>query len=114
MVCGGSEFDDEHRDTLLNPTLIIEVLSESTEAYDRGCCSFEKTCEHYRTLASCTDYLLVAQDHRRVEHFSRQPENRWLLTEAGRPEDVVHLAAIGCDLPLREIYDRVSFGDRGG
>lgn len=104
VVCGGADFDDEHRDTLLNPTLIIEVLSESTEAYDRG-----KKFEHYRALASCTDYLLVAQDHVRVEHYARQPQGRWLLTEAGRPRDVVPLPSIGCELALQELYDRVAF-----
>lgn len=102
VVCGEAHFDDERSDTLLNPTLIVEVLSESTEAYDRG-----RKFEHYRSLASCTDYLLVAQDHVRVEHFSRQPEQGWLLTEAGGLDDVVGLPSIGCELSLSEIYERV-------
>lgn len=105
VVCEDPRFDDEQNDTLLNPTVIFEVLSDSTEAYDRG-----RKFEHYRTLASLTEYLLVAQDHVRVERFSRQPENRWLLTEAGSLDDAVSLPAVGCELALAEIYDRVDVG----
>lgn len=102
VVCGEARFDDEQNDTLLNPTLIVEVLSDSTEAYDRG-----RKFEHYRALESLTDYVLVAQSHVHVEHFSRRPEHRWLLTEIGSLEDRLRLSSIGCEIALEEIYERV-------
>jgi Uma2 family endonuclease len=75
VVCGEPRLDGEHRDTLLNPTLIVEVLSPATEVYDRG-----EKFEHYRTIDSLAEYLLVAQDKPRVDHYLRQDGNRWLLT----------------------------------
>jgi len=102
-VCGEIRFDDEQKDTLLNPTVLVEVLSSSTEAYDRG----EKFA-HYRRLESLQEYVLIAQDKVRVEHFVRQGD-QWVLTEASNLDDTVHLASIGCRLALREIYDKVEF-----
>ena len=67
VVCGEAQFDDQHFDTLLNPKVIIEVLSESTEAYDRG-----KKFEHYRKIESLTDYVLISQDAHHIEHYGRQ------------------------------------------
>jgi Uma2 family endonuclease len=107
-VCGGSSFEDEHVDTLTNPAVIIEVLSPSTEAYDRG----EKFA-HYRRLASLQEYVLVAQDKVRIEHFARRNDDsgQWVLTEFSDPNGTLRLASIGCDLALRGIYDRVEFPD---
>ncbi len=102
-VCGEIRFDDEQKDTLLNPTVLVEVLSSSTEAYDRG----EKFA-YYRRLESLQEYVLIAQDKVRVEHFVRQGD-QWVLTEASNLDDTVHLASIGCRLALREIYDKVEF-----
>ncbi len=102
-VCGEIRFDDEQKDTLLNPTVLVEILSSSTEAYDRG----EKFA-HYRRLESLQEYVLVGQDKVRVEHFVRQGD-QWVLTEASNLDDTVHLASIGCRLALREIYDKVEF-----
>jgi Uma2 family endonuclease len=102
VVCGESRFEDEHKDTLLNPTLIVEVLSESTEAYDRG-----KKFEHYRKLESLLEYALIAQDTHKIELYVRQPENRWLLSEIAGSQETLKLAAIECELPLAEIYDKV-------
>jgi Uma2 family endonuclease len=102
VVCGQPQFADDERDTLLNPTLIVEVLSESTKDYDRG-----GKFEHYRTLASFSEYVLVAQDRYHVEHFVRQPDNRWLLAETNRLADTIHLSSIDCDLALTEVYDKV-------
>jgi Uma2 family endonuclease len=102
VVCGEPRFDDAEMDTLLNPKVIVEVLSKTTESYDRGA-----KFEHYRTLSSFTDYILVAQDRPHVEHFSRQGENRWLLTEVTEPSGILELSGLGCTLPLAEIYDRV-------
>ena len=102
VVCGQPQFADEQKDTLRNPTLIVEVLSESTKDYDRG-----EKFEHYRTLPSLSEYVLIAQDKYHVEHFLRQPDNRWLLSETNLLEDTIHLSSIACDLALTEVYDKV-------
>lgn len=102
VVCGAAQFDDDHRDTLLNPTVIIEVLSPSTESYDRG-----KKFQNYRTLPSLQEYLLVAQDGYHIEHYVRQPNNQWLLAEANDPTTTLHLSALGCDLTLADVYEKV-------
>lgn len=104
VVCGRPEFEDRERDTLLNPTVLIEVLSPSTEAYDRGA-----KFEAYRSLPSLADYLLVAQDRAAVEHYSRQGDNRWLLTVYTDLEAVVRIESIGCELRLADLYDKVEF-----
>jgi Uma2 family endonuclease len=97
-------FEDAHQDSLLNPALIVEVLSDSTEAYDRG-----KKFEHYRTLNSLSDYLLVAQDSPRVEHYVRQPNDKWLLTPYKDLESAIAPSSVPCTLSLIEIYDKVGF-----
>jgi len=102
-LCGEPRFEDARVDTLLNPGVIVEVLSESTEGYDRG----EKFA-HYRRLESLQEYVLIAQDRARVEHYARSGEH-WMLTEISDPEGVLTLASVGCAVPLREIYDRVEF-----
>jgi Uma2 family endonuclease len=102
VVCGEPCFEDEKRDILLNPSLIIEVLSPSTESYDRG-----KKFEHYRTLESLAEYVLVAQEEPRVEQFVRQPGGTWLFTATSGRDAVVHLPSLGCSLALAEIYDKV-------
>lgn len=102
-VCGDMRFADGQTDTLLNPTVIVEVLSSSTEAYDRG-----DKFAHYRRLESLQDYLLVSQETVRVEHYVRQGE-KWLLSEASALTDTVHLASIQCALVLGDIYDKVQF-----
>lgn len=106
VVCGQAEFEDEHVDTLLNPTLLIEVLSDSTEAYDRG-----RKFDHYRALASLQEYLLVTSKAAAVDQFVRQPDGRWLLTTYRGSGAVVNSAAIDCRLPLAEIYDKVDLSD---
>jgi Uma2 family endonuclease len=94
---------DAELDTLLNPTLIVEVLSPSTEAYDRG-----KKFAHYRTIESLAEVVLISQEQVEVERYSRQPEGGgWLLLEANRLEDLLPLPAIGCELPLAAVYERV-------
>jgi Uma2 family endonuclease len=104
VLCGEARFDDEHRDTLLNPTLIVEVLSPTTEAYARG-----DKFGHYRWLESLQEYLLIAQDRRRLELFSRQPDGRWILSPVSGENAAVELASIGCRLALADVYDRVEF-----
>ncbi|MEZ4730112.1 MAG: Uma2 family endonuclease [Caldilineaceae bacterium] len=103
VVCGEPRFDDSHKDTLLNPTVLIEVLSPSTAAYDRG----DKS-ENYRQIASLQAYVLVAQDKLHVEYYSRQPDNSWRFTEFKRAGDHVTLAVINCELALEDIYEKVT------
>lgn len=110
IACGERKFLDENRDTLLNPTLIVEILSPTTEAYDRG-----RKFSHYRTLESLQEYLLVSQDRVQVECFQRQSAGQWLLTAASRLEDVICLDSVGCTIPLADIYeDVVAKDDRAG
>ncbi len=104
VVCGEAQFRDTRRDTLLNPTFIVEVLSKSTEAYDRG----EKFA-HYWRLPSLSDYLLISQEKPRVEHFVRAPDNRWLVSEAVGLEARLHIASLECRLLLADVYDKVEF-----
>ena len=102
VVCGEPQFEDGHLDTLLNPTAVVEVLSESTEGYDRG-----RKFGFYRTVESLAEYVLVAQDEYRVEQFTRQPDGRWLLSDHRSPGDVVELASVECALALRDVYEKV-------
>ncbi len=101
-TCESPEFEDDFVDTLLNPQAIVEVLSESTEAYDRG-----KKFAHYRRIPSLKDYLWVSQDRVLVEHYMRESNNCWLLTEAYQLEDSVNLLSIDCRLRLADIYAKV-------
>lgn len=103
-ICGEPALEDGHRDTLLNPFVIFEVLSPSTEAYDRG-----KKFAHYRRVASLTDYVLVSQDIMRVEHYTRQSGGLWTFVEHGRADDVLQLKSIDCRIRIAEVYDKVDF-----
>lgn len=102
VACGELRFADERNDTLLNPCLVVEVLSKSTRDYDRG----EKFA-HYRSLRSVEDYLLVSQDGFHVELYSRQPDDRWLFSELDLLEGAVDLKSVGCSLGLEEIYAKI-------
>ena len=104
VVGGEPRFEDSHVDTLLNPTVLIEVLSDSTEAYDRG-----GKFAHYRALESLSDYLLVAQNEPRIEDFRRQTDGQWLYSVADGLDAEVEIANIGCVLHLAEVYERVAF-----
>jgi Uma2 family endonuclease len=104
VVCGKEQFDDEIKDTLLNPTLLVEVLSESTEAYNRG-----KKFEHYRRIPSFREYLLIAQDRCRVEQYVKQDDGRWLFSEVSDRQSVIKLPSLNCELAVAEIYDKVEF-----
>jgi Uma2 family endonuclease len=104
VVCGDAALADGHFDTLTNPTVLIEVLSPSTRDYDRG-----TKFVHYRSLDSLRDYLLVSQDQPLVEHYVKQGDGNWLLSEQADLSATVSLASIGCQLAMAEIYDRVRF-----
>lgn len=103
VVCDEPRFEDGHFDTLLNPTVLIEVLSPSTAAYDRG-----EKFRRYQYLDSLCEYILISQDRIRVEHYLRQ-EDGWELTEFRSLSDVFQLVSIGCELSLQAIYAKVNF-----
>ena len=104
VTCAKPRFADDQSDTLLNPQVLIEVLSPATEGYDRG-----KKFEHYRQLASLQEYLLVAQDEPHVDRFLRRDDGRWLLDDSQGLEAVLTLESIEATLPLAEVYRRVDF-----
>lgn len=101
VVCGRPLFEDETRDVLLNPKVIIEVLSDSTERYDRG-----GKFESYSAIATFEDYVLLSQDAVRLEHFHRQSDGTWIFRRLG-PGETLHLASIQCQIPVDRIYHRV-------
>ena len=104
IVCGQPQFEDEQEDTLLNPTVVIEVLSPSTEAFDRG----EKFAT-YQRIPTLREYLLVAQDRTYVEQFIRQPNGQWSCRVYDQPEQSVALLGGTVSLPLQGIYEGISF-----
>jgi Uma2 family endonuclease len=103
VACGRQEFLDGVLDTLTNPALIVEVLSPSTEAYDRG-----EKFQHYRMIETLQEYVLVAQDQPLVERFTRHGEFWHLATVSGL-DAALELTSVGCTIPLREIYENVEF-----
>lgn len=103
IVCGEPSFEDAYVDTLLNPTVIVEVLSESTEAYDRG----EKFAQ-YRRLDTLREYVLVAQDKIRIEHYLREGE-QWILSEISDPDSILQLVSIACQVGLAAVYEKIEF-----
>ena len=108
VVCGEAEFDDAEHDTLLNPTLLIEVLSPSTADYDLGA-----KFGHYRTLPSLREVLYVAQTEIHVLHYRRQTDGTWLLSETRDPNAVVELPSIGAELRLAQVYSKARLGQSG-
>ncbi len=106
IVCGVPEFEDDEGDTLLNPTVLFDVLSDSTEAYDRGTKS-----AHYRRLPSLKEYVLIAQDQPSVERYVRQPDGGWVLREYTRLEETVALDGIPVQVPMSEIYRQVTLSE---
>jgi Uma2 family endonuclease len=104
IVCGNANFADERRDVLLNPTVIIEVLSPSTASFDRGF-----NFDAYTAVPSLREYVLIAYDCPSVEVFSRQADGRWLLAKAVRQEETIKLESVGCRLALADVYENVEF-----
>jgi Uma2 family endonuclease len=103
VVCGDPRFEDDRLDTLSNPNVIIEVLSPSTEAWDRG-----GKFHYYQRLASLQEYILVSQDRCLVERYTRQGE-QWILRAWNRMDETLPLASVGCEITLKDIYFRVAF-----
>lgn len=104
VVCGSPRFEDDLADTLLNPVLIVEVLSPSTETYDRT-----RKFADYRKIESLREYVLISQEEPRVTQYGKQPTGSWLFREASGLSDVVNLASINCELALEKIYRKVRF-----
>jgi Uma2 family endonuclease len=104
VVCGEPSYLDDRRDTLLNPSLIVEILSPSTEAYDRG----EKFA-HYETLDSLREYVLVSQHKARIETYVRTEDCQWLYTSVQGIESNVQLVSVSCSLALSDVYNGVEF-----
>ena len=107
VVADEPRFEDDTFDTLVNPAILVEVLSPSTEALDRG-----RKADEYRRLASVTDYLLIAQDRVKVEHWSRRGE-AWTMVELGGIDDSIRLDALGLEITLRQVYAKVSLPGGG-
>lgn len=105
VVCGERQYHDQHKDVLLNPTVIIEILSEATKNYDRG-----EKFERYRTwLSSLNEYVVVHQVQPRIEHHQRQSSAQWLLTTIDGLDSVITLSSLDCSLLLKDIYEGVEF-----
>jgi Uma2 family endonuclease len=103
-VCGEPKFLDDQPDTLTNPNVIVEVLSKSTEAYDRG-----QKFKLYRSLESLQEYVLISSREVSVELLTRQPDGQWLLKLMDKLEDSFELKSIGCRLTLADLYEKVDF-----
>lgn len=106
VVCGEPKFKDNVFDTLLNPILLIEVLSEITESYDRG-----KKFQYYRSIESLQEYVLVSHDDARIEKYLKQGDGFWILSEAFGLDSKIKLDSIDCELSLSEVFDKVDFSD---
>jgi Uma2 family endonuclease len=104
VICGELEFDDQLRDTAVNPTLLAEVRSPSTEGYDRG-----KKFEHYQQITSLREYLLISQDSPTLERHLRNADGSWAKTVVTGLEKSLYLPSIGVTLMVAEIYDKVNF-----
>jgi Uma2 family endonuclease len=104
IACQEPRFLDAQLDTLLNPTLLVEILSPSTEAYDRG-----RKFEHYQSIESLRQYLLVASDRIHADLYTRQPDGGWLLTSADGPAGTLALTSVNCRISLADVYEKVDF-----
>jgi Uma2 family endonuclease len=102
IVCGTPLFDDAERDTLLNPLMIIEILSPSTERYDRG-----KKFHHYQTIATLKEYMLIAQDEHRIEHYTKHDDDTWRFSTYTTLQASIPIPTIQCTIALEDIYDKV-------
>jgi Uma2 family endonuclease len=104
VTVGDPDLEDEHMDNLLNPHVVVEVLSASTESYDRGL-----KFAHYRTMDSIREYVLVTQTEYRVERYLRQDDGNWLYSEVTDPQGSLELSCVACRIPLSSVYRNVDF-----
>jgi Uma2 family endonuclease len=105
VVCDERRYHDEYKDVLLNPIVVVEVLSQSTEAFDRG----EKWARYQTWLPSLSEYILVSQTKPHIEHFIRRSNGEWLYSLQRGLDGNLELASVGCTLALADIYDRIVF-----
>lgn len=105
VVCGEPEYHDDHTDVLLNPAVIMEVLSPTTESFDRG----EKFTRYQTWNSTLCDYLLISQHRPQIEHYTRLPDNSWSYRRASGLEAQVIIPSIDCTLRLLDVYDRLTF-----
>ena len=103
IFCGDAEFEDNEFDTLTNPVVIMEILSDSTEAFDRG-----KKFSYYQTIPTLKEYILISQKEYYVDQFTRIDDG-WKYRSYANPDQVLNMASINCELPLSEIYLNVKF-----
>ena len=108
-TCDEPRFEDDHVDTLLNPKVIVEVLSPSTELWDRG-----KKFKHYRNIPSLREYVLISQDHVLIERFAINVDGEWALRDYRTHEDILVLDSISCELRLSDVYARIDFSESDG
>lgn len=104
VICGEMRFSDKKKDTIENPSLLVEILSPSTEAHDRG---FKAT--HYRQIASLQEYVFVSQTEARLERYRREANGDWKLHDIAGIDAVCELTSVSCTILLSEIYDKVDF-----
>ncbi len=107
VICGEIVFAENRKDTVCNPVLIAEILSDSTKDYDRG-----SKFTAYRNIRTLREYVLIAQDRVHIEHFSKESGGIWRLREYFNPEEMLILESLGVSLLIREIYSRVSFSEK--
>jgi Uma2 family endonuclease len=110
VVCGAMQFHSQAEDVLVNPQVIVEVLSPSTEALDRG----EKFHRYRHWLPTLTDYVLVGQDRPVIDHYQRAEDGLWMLQTLEDLEARLALETIGCTVPLAEVYERIVFPQAEG
>ncbi|MCV6637317.1 Uma2 family endonuclease [Candidatus Albibeggiatoa sp. nov. NOAA] len=101
-ICGKVQLEDEYCDTLLNPTVIIEILSKPTRRYDKTL-----KADLYQNMPTMQDYVLVAQDQYRIEHYQRKSQNQWLLTVLTDPRQVLQLNSVKAEISVQDIYEKV-------
>ncbi len=107
IICGEPEYHDKFKDIVLNPKVIIEVLSDSTEGFDRN----NKFTRYRMFNLTLTDYILVSQDEPIVEHFVRQDDDNWKLYSHIGLDETFKIESVECELKMSDIYDRVQFSD---
>ncbi len=105
-TCDEPRFEDNHVDTFVNPKVIVEVLSPSTELWDRG-----RKFEHYRNIPSLREYVLICQDHVMVEKFAINADGEWALRDYRTLEDILVLDSISCQIKLSDVYARIDFSE---
>ena len=109
VICGKREFSDDQQDTVLNPDVIIEVLSDSTESYDRGL-----KFENYRKLSSLKEYIMISQNKQKIEKYFKDENGNWILAESDEESPTITFDSIDCQLSHPEVYDKVGYQRKAG